>query len=343
MNRIAPFVGSYALAHLVVDAACAFLVLGVLDIGGQPILSLLIYNGLAFVLQVPLGVLVDKFNKPKFAVLFGIMLVACSFLFWNSLLAALLLAGVGNALFHVGGGSLILSLEFKKATYAGLFVAPGGIGLAIGTYLSLTHLVGSLLFFPMVLIVVCLVLFFIKIPTYILNIQEKETTKWCYLIVSFILIPVIIRSLVGLSMDFPWKEHPNLLWMLTAAIALGKVFGGMLSDKFGLVKVGVGGMLVSAPLLAFFHSVPLLGMLGACVLNFTMPVTLVAIWSLMPKRRGLSFGLTTAALFIGALPVILGKTVWFQANSNVFTLLIYATIVLFATLYMVEKRNNLKT
>lgn len=343
MNRIAPFVGSYALAHLVVDAACAFLVLGVLDIGSQPILSLLIYNFLAFVLQVPIGIMVDKFLNPKFAALFGLMLVACSFLFWNTMFAALVLAGVGNALFHVGGGSLILSLEVKKATYAGLFVAPGGIGLAIGTYLSISHLVSSLLLFPMVLIVACLFLYFVQIPLFNRVSVEKGTTNWDYLIVSLILIPIIVRSLIGLSMDFPWRENQNLLWMLIAAIALGKVFGGMLSDKFGLFKVGVGGMLVSAPLLAFFHSVPLLGILGVFVLNFTMPVTLIAIWSLMPNRRGLSFGLTTAALFVGALPVILGKSVWFQADSTVFILIIVSTVVLFATLHFVEKQKKLKT
>lgn len=342
MNRTAPFVGSYALAHLVVDSACAFLVLGVLDIGSQPILSLLIYNSLAFVLQVPIGVMVDKFLNPKMAAMLGLVLVAFSFLIWNTLFAALILAGVGNALFHVGGGSLVLSLDLKKATYAGLFVAPGGIGLALGTYLSISHLVSSLLLFPMVLVFVCLGLYFIQIPLFNRKMQEKETTKQSVLIVSLILIPVIVRSLIGLSMDFPWKEQPNLLWMLTAAIALGKVFGGMLSDKFGLFKVGVGGMLVSAPLLAFFHSVPLLGILGMFVLNFTMPVTLIAIWSLMPNRRGLAFGFTTASLFVGALPVILGKSGWFQTEFIVFTLIVVSAMILFATLYYMEKQKTNK-
>src|SRR5665647_1402328 len=82
LNRNAPFVGSYALAHLVVDAACAFLVLGVLDIGVQPILSLLIYNALAFVLQIPIGMMVDRTLNPKIAAILGLILVSCSFLFW---------------------------------------------------------------------------------------------------------------------------------------------------------------------------------------------------------------------------------------------------------------------
>lgn len=342
MIRTAPFVGSYALAHLVVDAACAFLVLGVLDIGAQPILSLLIYNALAFVLQVPIGAMVDRTLNPKIVAILGIMLVSCSFLFWNSLFVALILAGVGNAMFHVGGGSLILSLEVRKATYAGLFVAPGGLGLAIGTYSSLSHLVSSLLFFPMVLIVVCLVLYFVQIPSFNRKKVENETTRWGYLMVSFILIPIIARSIIGLSLDFPWKENPNLLWILTAAIALGKIFGGMIADKFGLVKVGVGGMLVSAPMLAFFHSIPLLGILGVFVLNFTMPVTLIAIWSLMPNRGGLAFGLTTAALFVGGLPVILGKCGWLQADFTVFTLIAVSAMILFATLQRMEKRKIIK-
>lgn len=340
MNKKALFVGTYAFAHLVVDAACAFLMLNVLDSSQHLIVSLLIYNALAFVLQVPIGYMVDAFLQPKLAALFGLLLVASSFLCWNSLFPALILVGIGNALFHVGGGSLILSLEAKRATFSGLYVAPGGIGLVFGTFLSTTSINVHLLFFPLFLLLLCAALYFVQIPTFHRVKVIKKTSNWSLLIVVLILIPIIVRSLIGLSFDFPWKENPMLLWFLTAAVAGGKIVGGVLADRFGLLNVGVGGMLFAAPLLAFFHIIPLLGLLGVFLFNFTMPVTLIAIFSLMPNRKGLTFGLTTAALFIGALPVLLGKSALFQDDFTVYALLAASTLLLYVTLRFVENRKT---
>ena len=42
------------------------------------------------------------------------------------------LAGLGNALFHVGGGVVSLNLTPKRATAPGIFVAPGGLGTCGG-------------------------------------------------------------------------------------------------------------------------------------------------------------------------------------------------------------------
>jgi MFS transporter, FSR family, fosmidomycin resistance protein len=332
LNRAATFIGSYALVHLAIDAACAFLLLGVLDLGNQFVITLLAYNALAFVLQAPLGLLIDKWLNPKLAALLSLMLVASAFLVWDVLFPALILAGVGNALFHVGGGSLVLSIKQKTATFVGLFVAPGAIGLALGTYLSSLHVVTSLWMFPIGLIGLSLLIIFTPIPNFTRDKVEKGSSNFEFLIVTLILIPVIVRSLIGLSVDFPWKEHHGMLWILISAIALGKIVGGMLTDRFGLQKVGVGGMLLSAPLLAFFPAVPILGLFGVFVLNFSMPVTLIAVWKLMPNRRGLAFGLTTVALFMGALPVLLGKGGWLQADLTVFTLLLVSALILFITL-----------
>ena len=92
---------------------------------------MLLYNAAAFALQAPVGFIIDKALNPKLAAIIGLVCVAVSFLFWDNIFAALIIIGIGNALFHVGGGSLVLSLKNKKATFSGIFVAPGGIGLAL--------------------------------------------------------------------------------------------------------------------------------------------------------------------------------------------------------------------
>jgi len=338
--RLTPFITLYSFAHLAVDAACAFLLLGVLELNNYLIVSLLLYNALAFVLQAPVGFIIDKALNPKLAAILGLTCVAVSFLFWNNIFAALMIVGFGNALFHVGGGSLVLSLKNKIATFSGIYVAPGGIGLALGGFLAVAQTHINLLIFPLALMILSLILYFVETPEFN-RIKEKDCIPdYRILIVALVMIPIVVRSMIGLSVEFPWKENQSLLFLLVAAIAFGKAFGGILADRYGLMKIGLGGLLVSAPFLAFFPSIPVFGIFGAFVLNLTMPVTLMAIWNVMPRYKGLSFGLTTCALFIGALPVIIGKDLWLKNDWTVFSLIFSASMILWAAFYFTDKKRK---
>ena len=335
--RVAPFIALYSLTHLAVDAACAFLLLGVLELKDHVILSMLLYNAIAFVLQAPFGYLMDKALNPRLAAILGLAFVAVSFLCWNIIFAALIMVGIGNALFHVGGGSLVLSLKNRKATFSGIYVAPGGIGLALGSFLAVSLIDVNPMVFPWVLVMLGLILYFVKTPEFNRAKEPKYTSNYGMLIIACILFPIAVRSLIGLSIEFPWKENVSLYVVLIVALALGKVFGGMLTDRYGLIKVGVGGLLLAMPFLSFFPSIPALGILGAFLFNFTMPVTLIAIWSMMPGNKGLSFGLTTAALFIGSIPVIMGKNAWMKNDLVVFSLILTALVILLVALRLMDR------
>ena len=336
------FVSTYSLAHFLVDAACAYLVICVLNHKDNAVLSMLLYNGFAFALQAPIGLLIDKRINPKWVARIGLVLVALAFWFSNSIFVALFCVGLGNAMYHVGGGSLVLSISRFKATFAGLYVAPGGIGLALGTYLGLSNAHLSLWFFPLLLLSMSLLLTFTPTPIFEHSVKGAGIQRKALLVGLLLLLPILLRSLVGLSMDFPWKVDPTYMVLLVAALALGKVFGGMLADRFGLLNVGVGGMLVAAPLLAFFHLQPILGILGACIFNFTMPITLVALAAMMPSYKGLSFGLTTTALFVGSIPILIGWDDWLKNNWLVFAFTAASAFLLFLSLYFWDKSTKIK-
>jgi len=342
--KIAPFISLYAFVHLVVDAACAYLLLGVLEIKSNAILAMLIYNATAFVLQAPFGLLIDKILNPKYAAMLGLIFVALSFLFWNNVYSALIIVSIGNALFHVGGGSLVLSLKDKRATFSGIFIAPGAIGLTIGTFLSISRFNINPLTFTILLLFLCGLIYFVNTPDFNRPQKSSATVNSSYVIlfILLIMIPIAVRSSIGLSLDFPWKQNQHLLIILLAALAFGKVFGGILADKYGLIKVGVGGLLVSTPLLAFYSTIPLLGILGAFVFNFTMPVTLIAVLNVMPQNRGFSFGLTTVAIFIGSLPTILGENSCLKNDYMVFSLILFSSLVLFIALHYMSKLKLIK-
>lgn len=341
--KIAPFISSYSIAHMAVDAACAFLMLGVLRINGSnAILAMLIYNGLAFVFQAPLGLLVDKVLNPKYSAIVGLVLVASGYIFYSNIFHAITIIGIGNALFHVGGGSLVLSLETHKATFSSIFVGPGAIGLAIGSYLAHSPYHIPLLALPIILLLLSGLIYFVNAP-FFSRIKEQPVigkTSFAILLILLIMIPIAVRSAIGMTFEFPWKENQYLYITLLIALLLGKVLGGILADKFGLMIVGVGGLLLSTPLLAFYPTIPTLGIIGGFLFNITMPVTLIALLNVLPHKKGFTFGLTTVAIFIGSLPTILGTDTWLKNEYVVLFTIILSALSLFIALKLKTSGNK---
>jgi FSR family fosmidomycin resistance protein-like MFS transporter len=303
--------GVYGFSHAVVDAACVATVLSlsqVLDLGSGGFVTLVLsYGVLAFGLQVPFGVIVDRWRVPVFSAILGCVLTAVSTaVFVSSPILLVCLAGVGNALFHIGGGTVSLNLTPKRATAPGIFVAPGALGVLIGTLISSnSHF--PIWSFALLLLGLCVVLFVTKVPKidYDHKVDQpsrRTDPRFFELVILLLLSSIAIRSLVGSTIVFPWKTDLTLLVILTGAVVLGKALGGVVADKSGWMRVGVLTLLLSAPLLAFGANVPYAAMLGMLMFNVTMPVTLTAISNMLPGRPGFAFGLTCLALVAGALP-----------------------------------------
>jgi hypothetical protein len=68
-----------------------------------------------------------------------------------------------------------------------------------------------------------------------------------------------------------------------------------------------------------------------------MPVTLIAILNIIPKYKGLSFGLASTTLFIGSLPIIIREDLWLKNDLILFLLILSASIILFAGLRLKTK------
>lgn len=134
--------GIYAALHLLVDGMCALAMFGRLLPRGDRALAILLYNFCAFALQMPLGVALDALcggrrgRETDFPFLFALAGVLCTV--GGAFLHPAVL-GIGNALFHVGGGvGTIREDDGKKWRGRGLgvFVAPGALGLYLGGFLG---------------------------------------------------------------------------------------------------------------------------------------------------------------------------------------------------------------
>ncbi len=307
-NQIITLSG-YSIIHGIVDLCCAVVVFSTLLYHGYNTKDIFVfivtYNVIAFGLQALFGFLVDKYQVPKESALVGCVLILSSFFLFNVPTLVIILSGLGNAFFHVGGGSISLNFNPQKATAPGIFVAPGALGLTIGVLIGKN---GSFVSWPFVLLLVasCLFIIFSKIP----EINYRKTTKtdinYFKLIILLLLLSISIRALYGLTAVFDWKTNTALLFALTVAVVFGKALGGFLADKLGWTKTAISALIISAPLLSFFQDSPLLAIIGAFLFQITMPITLTALSNMFPGRSATAFGLTVLALIIGAIPVYLG-------------------------------------
>ena len=130
-------VGIYSIIHFVVDMACAILISGILTPTlietNNLIVSIFLYNFFAFAFQLPFGILADKFNRNAIVSAIGCLFVIIAYCISGFGILACITAGIGNALFHVGGGIDVLNISNRKATLPGIYVATGAMGLYIGS------------------------------------------------------------------------------------------------------------------------------------------------------------------------------------------------------------------
>lgn len=326
----------YSIAHALVDASCAVLILFAINAGENLFFYAILYNILAFGLQLPFGWICDFLKKPVMASAFGCMLIIFSILSVNLPLFATVLAGVGNALFHTGGGTIALNVHPKKALTPGIFVAPGGIGLSIGILLAKFKIYNQWPFI-ILLLLACLAFIIIKNPKIEYKTSKIKLFDLIKLIILLIMITVAIRSMVGLSINFPWKSNLIFALILALSIALGKVTGGLLADRIDFLKVAVCSLFISAPLLAFGSHYLSFGLSGIFLFNFTMPITLVAISNLLPGRPGFSFGLASFALILGAFPTFFRYKEIISQSTILGLLVLFSSIILFIALMLYNK------
>jgi FSR family fosmidomycin resistance protein-like MFS transporter len=156
--------------------------------------------------------------------------------------------------------------------------------------------------------------------------------KWFEAVILLLLVSVAIRSMVGMSLVLPWKSEPALLVALTLAVVLGKALGGVLGDRFGWALVAVSGLAISAPLLAFFASVPAVAIAGIFLFNLSMPITLICVVGMLPGKGGFAFGLTTLALILGAFPTFTPLRDWTGQPWLVFAAIFVSVVALYAGL-----------
>ncbi len=282
-----------SISHFMVDLTCAFLVVNLTET--NLVIALILYNFCAFALQMPLGIIIEKKFQPEKTAAVGIALIVLSWVFINYAIIALVIAGVGNALFHLGGGLSVMN-KSNKATPLGIFIAPGAAGIYIGAILPAVWKYPILI----LMIIICIVILTVKVNMVTIKLEPKEQTGKSLLLASMFIV-VMLRGFLAVLEGFEWKPEWSIAFVL--AVVLGKIAGGFLSDKFGALRVGVYSLLISSVCFMLADN-PFWGLLGIFAFQVTMPITLNVVTQ--NTYKGFGFGLLTFALFIGSVPTFLG-------------------------------------
>ena len=292
-------------SHFLVDLGCAFLLFRAFPDYGDWAGLLILYNFCAFALQMPLGLLADRWKRDGAVAAFGAALVAAAYCLTGVPIFAAAAAGLGNAAFHVGAGLETLSLSGDRAGPLGLFVSPGAVGLFLGTLLGRGTELSSWILPPVLLIAAGALLWFRAERPEAQVKTELPDLKAVGLPLVALLAVVVLRSFVGMNLTFPWKGEGQWALILTLAVAAGKAAGGYLADRFDMQKTAASSLLLSAALL-LWSEYPVCGVAAIFLFNMTMPLTLWASARLLPKVRGFAFGILTFGLFLGFLPAAFG-------------------------------------
>lgn len=339
-------VGIYSVIHFIVDLSCAILVTNLVTLkmgqGSYLFIAILLYNFFAFAVQLPIGIIADAVNRNAVCSAIGCLLVAVAFgvsalavpggSFLIPGLLSCLIAGTGNAMFHVGGGIDVLNISDKKATLSGIFVSTGAMGIFLGSLSASIDFTGYYYVILILLISsIALLWLYMEIRPSVHNeavcIPKLKSTE--LIAITCFIVTVCIRSYVGLILTFRWKSDFSLALISIFAVVLGKMLGGIIGDKIGFKKIAVISLTLSAFGFIFAFNCSICGILAILLFNMTMPITLTALSNILNKSKGFAFGLLTFALFIGAVPVFFGYSKVIFSPFGLFGTTLVSAVVLY--------------
>lgn len=317
---------AYALCHFVVDFACVSTMLcavsRVLGESGQGsmevvALSILLYDIVAFTLQLPIGIALDQLDKNSHAALLSYALVGAGVILSLVPIAllewpAILLLAIGNALFHSAGGLSVLNISQKHAGPSGIFIATGAIGVFLGTQSAQMGRL-QIAFSLLVLLFLCALITLVvqKVNKKYWNVHNvsfdiSELSFNTLLAIVLLSLVVALRSYAGMVMAFPWKSEMLLLVLSILGVFAGKALGGVVADRIGFRTTAIFSLIVAATLFVPSWEIPVMGLLGVFFFNFTMSITLASLANILPNAKGTAFGLASFSLAVGALPALAG-------------------------------------
>lgn len=285
----------YTLQHFAVDGICGAVLAAyaVNETFLEPIIYHFgIYNLFAFGSQFLFGYLLDrKTNFLPYAPIISLVLLGLGTISELGILNQVVLLGIGNSIFHVSVGSLVLR---RYVTYKepGIFVSSGAIGLALGLNLFVDAKIFLLIYAA---VTAAAYLRFARAREQIMAVESSKVSEIPLITscacVILLLGCVVLRSFGGSG------SSTEYVMLFPCVFAAGKILGGLCCDKLGYKNT------IALIFVVGFLSLQWSGLIPAVILtlafNMTMPLTLRLIHWCNPNYPGMMFGLAAGCLLPG--------------------------------------------
>jgi len=285
--------------HFLVDGICAAAMAAYAV--QEPLLAPIVYyfglyNGIAFGTQWLTGWLLDKKEQwIRYAFLFVLVTLGAGTQSALGIKAQTVLLGLGNSVFHVAAGSLVLR-HYTTYKELGIFVSSGAVGLALG----LNCIVGP---YPFLLACAVLSVFItycmwhadtvVFVQTDAGSSKEPGVSLNLFTGTGLVLLLgcIVLRGFSGGNAASPY------VMLFPCVFAAGKALGGIVCDRAGYRKT------ILFIFLLCFAALQLSGLAASVLLvlafNMTMPLTLRLIHWCNPRYPGMMFGLAAGCLLPG--------------------------------------------
>ena len=251
-----------------------------------------LYNLIAFGTQWLIGSFIDrKFLSLRTAFIISLACLTIGIVSSFGILMQSIFLGIGNSIFHVAGGSIVLR-RYQTFKQLGIFVSSGAIGLALG----LNSLVDAKIFLAVDFLATMYILKkldSIEFP----NAMYKEGNFSNENSSAIILCAVLLLSCVVLR-GFGRGIATDFVMLFPCVLAIGKALGGFVADSIGYRKTILVIFFLGFISLQFDGLIPILTLTLA--FNMTMPLTLRLVHWCNPKFPAMMFGLAAGCLLPGA-------------------------------------------
>ncbi len=214
---------------------------------------------------------------------------------------AILFAGVSSAIIHVVGAAEATE-DAAISRHLGIFLSPGVIGLALGSYVGYLSMAATHYAAISCLIYIGLLFFLFKPQSVKESKKAPDNPPLDQHDIGMILIIMVLcfRSFVWDILILVQQENYPWLLAIASAAALGKIVGGFASDKIGgHLKYSIGALVCALAIFIFGHNQLWALSLGALFLQSTFaPLTVLLIASFKnDKLQAIAWSLGLTILF----------------------------------------------
>jgi FSR family fosmidomycin resistance protein-like MFS transporter len=272
------------------------------------------------------------------------------------------LAGFGSAAFHPQGASgANIAAGRQKTAGVAMFMLGGNLGYAVGPLLAALIIgqfgIRATALLSVVGLFTVPMLYFLTGQAQRSTQGERKAASWRIELNPLFSVVAIVALILTMSLrawsqesfsaflpqffveiaNFSKTKASLLSSIMLLVLSAGSLTGGILADRIGGVRVMVGSMLISTPLMALmfilgdmraFFIAPILGFASGAA----WPPMLVMAQSLFPKNAGVGSGVALGFVFaIGALGINLTGWLAEPAQMGLFAAMILLSLVPLAT------------